>query len=253
MWSKFEKVKAVIEFIVALVVLSPVVITFFSLISNGIAKTVPVWLTLIIGCSGIVGGYLIGRILSKHKITGKEAINETITFIEFNTKDPTRSGWSIGTNVENGELPQLILRPDGVHGQSLEIVPKCTYHMDKNFARTDVELNTIRFVLRPKGNYVVYSKIHLLSQDSSKSRDAWFAHRVGSLPPKPLREGTYEWSIYSKALKTEENWMIIECDLSKAVKKTFAQNGWKYGGVLGVRFRGHFEIAKVEVNKKRWF
>jgi hypothetical protein len=171
--------------------------------------------------------------------------NERLHTIRFDYSDsPSLHGWHIGAVT-----PSFKSVTDGFFGNALEIRATQKYAMNYHLEDKFREASYLKFIAQYTENTVVYAHITVRSKDGSKAREGWLAFLLGSGEPRPVGDGTEEWTVFISPTQREGKWAIFKIDLRDVVASSYGRDGWIFEHLDGFRLRGDLTIARISVYK----
>ena len=171
----------------------------------------------------------------------------------FHSDPPEKDGWHI-----EGQRPAFKLVTGGQFGSALQIKTgsadpdesKRQYYMDYKASPKESDAKWLEFILKPGLGWSAYVSFSLVSDDGTVNRDGRFYFEVRQGKQLPQKRADNEWKVFVEPKRIRENWQAFMVNLPQNVERTFGQEGWTLGQVLGVRLRGPMTIARIRFYKR---
>jgi hypothetical protein len=249
-WRYFDRVNTLLQIFVALAVLIQLAWAGRGIWEFGLKATVPAWLILPTVVCSIIFGLLAGRKLTLRissdtpDIKGK--LVRKITF-EYLPDPPTRHGWHLVVDDPSKESPKFNKVDDGFFGTVLDIEAQKSYYMDFLVRPAEAVGHLVEFIVKPEYTSRLYVRVKVLSKDGSNLKDVWLKIEVGRGSPKPLGQGTREWTVFISPTLIGKGWISMCINLPEQIKETFGKDGWKFDKLMGFRVRGKISLASISV------
>jgi|SRR6185436_20468552 len=244
MWKLISRSKTIFELLAALVVVTPVILASSKLIQQGLAAMVPAWVVLLPAAVALILAFVLWRQANPKTIQGRH--HRPLQRIEFDYADsPANHGWKVEGDKDGSPTFKRIL--DGHVGSALQIrsTTKMKTELVVDPAAT---LGTIvEFMVKLETEYRMYTLVRVQSKDAGKSKDLWLSYRVGTEPPKRLDVTWWEYQVPVTPAIQDGNWLSIRIDLVEAVRRTAGVDGWKFGQLKIIRFRGNLSLAHIAI------
>jgi len=158
---------------------------------------------------------------------------------------PDMHGWEIL------DQPPLMYKhiTDGFVGESLEISSYEGHAIDYRVNSPAAGFgNIIEYVIKPDHKTMVYTKIKVLSENNTTTKDIWLAFVPGAEKPKRIYDGD-EWTVYITPQQLGGGWLLYQVDLKEVAKETIETDGWNLEKIIAFRLRGNLSIASITIYK----
>lgn len=247
-WKKLKKLNVVLQILCGIATLSAIFWSARALVIDGLSAVVPAWLVAISVALGFVLGLVTRKLLKLNtsKIEQRQG-RQILERLEFNFEDsdPKKHGWIVRNDPPNTVGPKFVSHTSGWYGRTLEVIPSESYYMDYELNAASSVARHIEIVLKPANHWAAYAKIRILNAQCTEDREAWIAIQIGKAKAKPF-DWDNEWTVFLSPHIRDGGWVCLSIDLNDAVQQTYGKQGWKLDRLIGVRFRGHVELATVE-------
>ncbi len=156
---------------------------------------------------------------------------------------PELHGW----NVVDPQPPNFTHITSGYIGKALQITSDEGYAMDYSVSSTVGFGTVVEYVLKPDENTMVYTKINVLSQDGTVSKEKWFTFVPGTRKPTVHYDDRSEWTIFVNPEQLGNGWVIYRVNLEEISKDTIETDGWELEKILAIRLRNSMSIASISI------
>ena len=244
MWKLINRSKTIFELLAALVVVAPVLLASSKLIRQGLAAMVPAWVVLLPAAVALVLAFLLWRQPSPKKINSRH--QRVLQRIDFDYADsPANHGWNVEGD-KDGSRPTFKRVLDGHVGSALGIRSTTKMKMEMAVNPAATLATVVEFMVKLEAEYKMFTLVRVQSRDARKSKELWLGYRVGTEPPKRMDDGTwYEYQVSVTPEIQDGNWLSIRIDLVEVVRQTAGADGWRFGQLKAIRFRGNLSLAHI--------
>ena len=144
--------------------------------------------------------------------------------------------------------PKIDVELDGYQGKVTTLtIPN--YQRDEMDWHVKPSTNRAKFVTviySPNLNFYFYLRLILASQQKTDQKYVWIRFEpTWNVPDTYNLQNPQEEMGYPVNATSQNNFHKINIDISKAVKDTFGQGGWKYGKTISFRIRGSGKVKEI--------
>lgn len=229
-----------------MVVVTPVLLASSKLIQQGLAAMVPAWVVLLPAAVALVLAFLLWRQPSSKRVGNRH--HRILQRIDFDYADsPANHGWHVEGD-KDGSRPTFKRVLDGHVGSALEVRSTTKMRMEFEVSPAATLGTVVDLLVKLEPEYKMFTLVRVQSRDARKSKDLWLGYRIGTEPPKRVDDGTwYEYQVFVTPEVQDGNWLSIRVDLVDMVRRTAGTDGWRFGHLKAIRFRGNLSLAHILV------